>query len=60
MGLGVLLTMEARWGVLRASSTVLDHPPTGAAAARRSVRAVLAIVTLAFFVLLFMPTPIGL
>jgi membrane-associated protease RseP (regulator of RpoE activity) len=59
LGLGVLLTMEARWGVLRASSTVLDHPPTGAQPLGVG-RAVLAIVTLAFFALLFMPTPIGL
>jgi membrane-associated protease RseP (regulator of RpoE activity) len=59
LGLGVLLTMEARWGALRASSTILDHPPTGAKPLGRG-RAVLAIVTLAFFALLFMPTPIGL
>jgi membrane-associated protease RseP (regulator of RpoE activity) len=59
LGLGFLLAMEARWGALRPSSTVLDHPPTGAKPLGRG-RAVLAIVTLAFFVLLFMPTPIGL
>jgi Zn-dependent protease len=59
LGLGVLLTMEIRWGALRASSTVLDHPPTGAKPLGRG-RALLAILTLAFFALLFMPTPIGL
>jgi membrane-associated protease RseP (regulator of RpoE activity) len=59
LGLGVLLTMEARWGALRASSTILDHPPTGAKPLGLG-RAILAIITLAFFGLLFMPTPIGL
>jgi Zn-dependent protease len=59
LGLGVLLTMETRWGALRASSTAVDHPPTGATPLGRG-RAALAIVTLALFVLLFMPTPIGL
>jgi Peptidase family M50 len=59
LGLGVLLTMEARWGALRASSTLLDHPPTGEKRLGRG-RAVLAIITLALFGLLFMPTPIGL
>jgi membrane-associated protease RseP (regulator of RpoE activity) len=59
LGLTVLLTMEARWGVLRASSTTLDHPPTGAKPLGRG-RAVLAILTLVLFGLLFMPTPIGL
>ncbi len=59
LGLGVLLTMEIRWGALRASSTVLDHPPTGAKPLGRG-RAILAVITLAFFALLFMPTPIGL
>jgi Zn-dependent protease len=57
-GLALLLAMEARFGVLRAHS-LLDHPPTGAAPLGRG-RAILAVVTLAFFVLLFMPTPISL
>ncbi len=57
-GLGILLAMEARAGVLRAHALV-DHPPTGAAPLDR-VRAVVAIVTLLFFALLFMPTPIAL
>jgi membrane-associated protease RseP (regulator of RpoE activity) len=55
-GLGVLLAMEARWGALRKASRVADHPPTGAQPLD-AVRAVVAVVTLAFFVLLFMPTP---
>ncbi len=58
-GLGVLLAMEARWGALRDASTILDHPPTGEQPLSRG-RAMLAVITLAFFVLLFMPTPIGL
>jgi hypothetical protein len=59
LGLGVLLLMEVRGGSLRASSVLLDHPPTGAEPLRWG-RVTIAIVTLAFFVLLFMPTPIGL
>jgi membrane-associated protease RseP (regulator of RpoE activity) len=55
-GLAVLLTMEAKWGVLRPSNTMLDHPPTSAVPLDR-VRLAVAVVTLAFFVLLFMPTP---
>jgi membrane-associated protease RseP (regulator of RpoE activity) len=57
-GLGLLLAMEGRSGVLR-SHALLDHPPTGSVPLGR-VRACVAIVTLAFFVLLFMPTPIAL
>jgi membrane-associated protease RseP (regulator of RpoE activity) len=57
-GLGLLLAMEARWGALRPQSTALDHPATGEAPLGRG-RAVLAVLTLAFFVMLFMPTPIG-
>jgi len=58
-GLGVLIVMEARWGSLRSSSRLLDHPPTGEQPLSL-VRAAVAIVTLAFFALLFMPTPIAL
>jgi hypothetical protein len=50
--------MEARWGALRSSSTLLDHPATGAEPLRPG-RAVVAAATLALFVLLFMPTPIS-
>jgi hypothetical protein len=57
-GLAVLLVMEARWGALRSESTLLDHPATGPEPLRPG-RAAVAIVTLAFFVLLFMPTPIS-
>jgi membrane-associated protease RseP (regulator of RpoE activity) len=56
VGLGVLLTMEVRWGSLRRESTLVDHPPTGGE--RLGVgRTIVAIVTLVFFVLLFMPSP---
>jgi hypothetical protein len=55
-GLAVLLAMEARWGVLRAKNTLLDHPVTGPAPLATG-RAIVAAVTLAFFALLFMPTP---
>jgi membrane-associated protease RseP (regulator of RpoE activity) len=55
-GLGLLVTLELRWGVLRASSAALDHPPTSAAPLSPG-RAAVAIVTLALFVVLFMPTP---
>ena len=58
-GLGVLLTMEARWGVLRARSVLLDHPSTGSDKLG-SGRSVVAVLTLVFFALLFMPTPIAL
>jgi membrane-associated protease RseP (regulator of RpoE activity) len=58
-GLGVLIAMEVRWGSLRSSSTLLDHPPTGAQPLSLG-RAAIAILTLAFFVALFMPAPITL
>jgi membrane-associated protease RseP (regulator of RpoE activity) len=57
-GLGVLVAMEARWGALRPSSAILDHPPTSPEPLRAG-RVVVAVVTLSFFALLFMPTPIG-
>jgi hypothetical protein len=56
-GLGTLIVMEARWGVLR-TSTLLDHPSTGDAPLD-GVRRAIAIVTLVFFVLLFMPNPMS-
>jgi hypothetical protein len=58
IGLAVLVAMEVRWGALRGSSTLLDHPATGAASLRLG-RAAVAVVTLALFALLFMPTPIA-
>jgi hypothetical protein len=54
--LGVLLAMEARWGALRPSSSLLDHPATGIARLS-ATRTLIAVITLAFFALLFMPTP---
>jgi hypothetical protein len=57
-GLGLLLTMEAKWGALRPESKLVEHPATGDAPLGTG-RKVLAVVSLAFFVLLFMPTPIG-
>jgi membrane-associated protease RseP (regulator of RpoE activity) len=56
-GLALLLGMEARWGVLK-SSVLLDHPPTPGG--RLGVgRTVVAVVTLVFFALLFMPVPMA-
>jgi hypothetical protein len=54
--LGVLLTMEVRWGALRRGSTVVDHPATSGEGLG-PVRTLVAVVTLLFFVLLFMPSP---
>jgi membrane-associated protease RseP (regulator of RpoE activity) len=54
--LGVLITMEIRWGVLRPASTLLDHPSTGARPLTAG-RAAVAVLTLALFLLLFMPAP---
>ena len=59
VGLGVLLTMEVRWGALRKESALLDHPPTGPQPLGLG-RAAIAAFTLALFVLLFMPTPFSL
>jgi hypothetical protein len=58
VGLGVLLTMEVRWGALHPSSALLDHPPTGQQPLSWG-RAALAVITLAIFALLFMPTPVA-
>lgn len=54
-GLAMLLAMEVKGGVLRRHD-LLDHPPTGPAPLDR-VRAVVAVLTLVVFVLLFMPEP---
>lgn len=56
VGLAVLLVMEVRWGSLRRDSTLVDHPATGGENLGVG-RAIVAVVTLVFFVLLFMPTP---
>jgi membrane-associated protease RseP (regulator of RpoE activity) len=53
--LALTLVMERRAGVLRPHD-LLDHPPTGAAPLDLGRKAV-AVLTLAMFALLFMPTP---
>lgn len=55
--LALLFAMESRGGTLR-KHALFDHPSTSDAPLDRP-RAILAIVTLAFFVLLFMPEPLG-
>jgi membrane-associated protease RseP (regulator of RpoE activity) len=55
-GLGLLLAMEVQAGTLKKHS-LFDHPPAGEAPLG-GARVVVAVITLAFFVLLFMPTPI--
>jgi len=57
-GLAVLIVMEVRWGALRIDSTLLDHPPTGPQRLSAG-RAIVAAITLALFIALFMPTPIS-
>lgn len=54
-GLGLLLAMERKGGSLRASS-LLDHPPTNATPLSLG-RKIVAVITLLFFALLFMPSP---
>ncbi len=56
-GLGLLLAMEVRGGTLR-SHALFDHPKTGADRLGLA-RTVIAVVTLLFFALLFMPVPIS-
>ena len=55
VGLAMLIAMEVRGGVLRRHD-LLDHPATGAAPLDRA-RAVVAVLTLVVFALLFMPEP---
>lgn len=54
-GLGLLVAMEMRGGVLK-KHDLLDHPPTSADPLDGKRRAI-AVMTLAIFVLLFMPEP---
>lgn len=54
-GLAILVAMEVKGGVLRRHD-LLDHPPTGDQPLDRA-RAVVAVLTLVMFVLLFMPQP---
>jgi hypothetical protein len=55
VGLALLVAMEVKGGVLRRHD-LLDHPATGAAPLDRG-RAVVAVLTLVVFALLFMPEP---
>ena len=57
-GLGLLVAMEVRGGVLRAHD-LLDHPPTSAEGLNLG-RRIVAIATLVLFALLFMPEPFSL
>ncbi len=54
-GLALLVAMEVKGGVLRRHD-LLDHPPTGTAPLDRR-RAIVAVLTLVLFALLFMPEP---
>jgi membrane-associated protease RseP (regulator of RpoE activity) len=54
-GLALLVAMEVKGGVLRRHD-LLDHPATGSQPLDRA-RAVVAVLTLVMFVLLFMPQP---
>jgi len=56
VGLGLLIAMEVRWGALR-THELFEHPATSTQPLDRG-RALIAIVTLAMFALLFMPTPL--
>lgn len=54
-GLAILVAMEIKGGVLRRHD-LLDHPPTGSQPLDRT-RALVAVLTLVMFILLFMPEP---
>ncbi len=58
VGLAVLLAMEVRGGTLR-HHRLFDHPDVGSEPLGMA-RTVIAVVTLALFVALFMPTPMAL
>jgi len=53
--LAIFLAMEAKGGMLK-KNDLLDHPSTSAAPLD-IVRIAVAVITLLFFVLLFMPEP---
>jgi membrane-associated protease RseP (regulator of RpoE activity) len=57
LALCVLLAMERRGGVLR-EHALLEHPPTDVSDLS-PLRKVVAVLTLLFFILLFMPTPMS-
>jgi membrane-associated protease RseP (regulator of RpoE activity) len=57
-GLGVLVAMDFKWGLLRPNQ-VLEHPPTGNEPLGIG-RTIVAIIAMIFFVLLFMPSPLSL
>ena len=59
VGLAITIAIDVGFGVFRPDSNLFDHPPAGHEPLGPGRKAV-AIVTLAFFVLLFMPRPIGL
>lgn len=56
-GLALLIGLDVKSGILRRHA-LLDHPPTSATPLDRT-RAIVAILTLVMFVLLFMPEPIA-
>jgi membrane-associated protease RseP (regulator of RpoE activity) len=58
IGLGLLLAMEIKGGVLR-DHDLLDHPPTSADRLDLG-RRIVAVMTLVIFALLFMPEPFAL
>ena len=58
VGLSLLIAMEVRWGALRNASGLFDHPVAGGGPLD-GARAVVAVLTLGLFVLLFMPTPMS-
>ncbi len=58
LGLGITIAIDVAFGVFRTDSNLFDHPPAGNEPLGGGRRAV-AVVTLLFFVLLFMPRPMA-
>ena len=58
VGLAMLIAMEVRWGALRGSPHLLQHPTSGGEPLRGG-RVAVAALTLCLFALLFMPTPMS-